>query len=332
MLSKLGIDAVTEAVYRCMLEHPQKDVPEWAAGLGLSEDEVRRALHRLSELALVRVSAEDTSTVRPVNPILGLEALVARQQAELAAQTQQVEASRAAVAELLAEYSHRHSPTSKVGMQYLAGIDEIRDQLEAINSEVREEFLTFAPGGPQSPENMRASRPLNQRLLDRDITMRTIYLSSIRRDAATVAHAEWLESLGAQIRTVPTLPNRIIICDRRIALIAANTENTADGAVVVTSPGMIALLCALFDHVWQTAEPLGASPRRSPGSLDKQQLEVLRLMAQGRTDESIANSLGVSTRTVRRIANGLLTHLNARSRFQAAVHAVRQGYLSASPE
>lgn len=332
MLSQLGIDSVTEAVYRTMLARPQGGIPDWAARLGLSDSEVRRALTRLSELALVRVSTEDHSMIHPVNPLLALDALVARQQADLAAQAEQVEASKAAVAELIAEYSQQHPSSASAGMQYLEGLDEIRDQLEALNSQVQDEFLTFAPGGPQTPENMQASRPLNRNLLERGVTMRTIYLDSIRRDPPTVAHAEWLEDLGAQIRTVPTLPNRIIVCDRRIALIAADTASTGAGAVVVTSPGMIALIVALFDHVWETAEPLGTSSRRDPGTLSKQQIEVLRLMAQGRTDESIANSLGVSTRTVRRIATGLLTHLNARSRFQAAVHAVQQGYLSASAE
>ncbi|MGW6704016.1 LuxR C-terminal-related transcriptional regulator [Streptomyces sp. NPDC054956] len=315
-----------------MLAHPQGDVLEWAALLRLSEAEVRRALGRLSELALVRASADDACQIRAVNPILGLEALIARQQAELAAQQQQVEASRAAVAELVAEYAHQHSPAAGVGMQYLDGIDSIREHIETFNSEVREEFLTFAPGGPQTPANMEASRPINQSLLERGVKMRTVYLDSIRRDPPTVMHAEWLESLGAQIRTTPSLPNRIIIYDREVALIAADTDNTAVGAVVVTSPGLIAILCALFDSVWESAEPLGSPARPDPGELTKQQVELIRQMALGRTDEAIANSLGVSTRTVRRASAGLLQHLDARSRFQAGVHAVQRGYLRSSSE
>ncbi|WP_411105199.1 LuxR C-terminal-related transcriptional regulator [Streptomyces sp. cmx-4-9] len=327
MFTKLGLDAVTEAVYRGKLAHPQDGIAELAARLEMNGRDVRQALIRLSEMALVRISGEDRSQVRAVDPRLGMEILLARQQAELSAQQQRIEATRAAAAELIAEYADSALPGSQAGLRYLQGIDAIRDQIELLSSEVREELLTFAPGGPQAPGNMKASKPLNRALLERGIRMRTIYLDSIRRDQPTYEHAEWLESLGAQVRTVPTLPNRVIVFDRRAALIAADTDNTGAGAALVTSPGMITLLCSLFEHVWQSAEPLGATVRSDSGSLTKQQLAVLRMMAEGRTDESIANSLGVSTRTVRRTVTCLLSDLDARSRFQAGVHAVQLGHL-----
>ncbi|MFI1797857.1 LuxR C-terminal-related transcriptional regulator [Streptomyces sp. NPDC020379] len=330
MLVRLGIDSAAEAVYRVMLAHPQEDVAGWAARLNLSENAVRDALDRLSEIALVRPSTEDQTRARAVNPLLGLESLLARQQADLAAQQQKVEASRAAIAEAIAKYGQEYAACA--GIQYIEGVDAIREHLELLSSKVQDEFLTFAPGGAQTAANMAASRPLNRRLLERGIRMRTVYLDSIRSDPPTLAHAEWLQSLGAQIRTTPTLPNRVILIDRRVALVAADSRNTGTGAVFIENPGTVTLVCALFESVWKSAEPLGALARPAPGGFTKQQREVLRLMAQGSTDESIANSLGVSARTVRRIAADLLTHLRARSRFQAGAHAVQRGYLPAEPE
>lgn len=332
MLSRLGIDSAAEAVYRVMLAHPQEDVADWAARLELPEPAVRDTLDRLSELALVRPSTEDQTQVRAINPLLGLEALLARQQADLAAQQQKVEASRAAIAEAIAEYGQEHAAGAGAGIQYVEGVDAIREQLELLNNKVQKEFLTFAPGGAQTAANMAASRPLNRRLLERGVRMRTVYLDSIRRDPPTLAYAEWLESVGAQIRITPTLPNRIILIDRRTALVAADSRHTGAGAVLIENPGTVTLMCALFESVWQSAEPLGARARPAPGGLTTQEREVLRLMAQGSTDESIANSLAVSARTVRRIAAGLLGHLGARSRFQAGAHAVQRGYLPAEPE
>lgn len=332
MLGRLGIDAAAEAVYRVMLTHPQEDVANWAARLELSENAVRDALDRLSEFALVRPSTEDQTRVRAVNPLLGLEALLARQQADLAAQQQKVETSRAAVAEAIAEYGQEYAAGAGAGIQYIEGVDAIREHLELLNSTVREEFSTFAPGGAQTAANMAASRPLNRRLLERGVRMRTVYLDSIRRDPPTLAHAEWLQGLGAEIRTTPTLPNRVIIVDRRVALVAADSRNTGTGAVAIENPGTVTLMCALFETVWQSAEPLGAPARPAPGGLTKQQSEVLYRMARGSTDESIAKDLGVSARTVRRIAAGLLGRLGARSRFQAGAHAVQRGYLPAEPD
>ncbi|MFD7130620.1 LuxR C-terminal-related transcriptional regulator [Streptomyces sp. NPDC059894] len=330
MLGQLGIDPVTESVYRYLLVNPSGDISDWATATGLLESEVRQALDRLSELSLVNLCA-DSFQVRTVNPLPGLEALLARQQAELAEQQHNIEATKAAVAELVASYAHKQS-VSGGGMQYLKGIEAVRDYIADSCESAQCELLSFAPGGPQTFENMRASRPLNRSLLDRGVKMRTIYLDSIRRDPPTVAHAEWLVSLGAHVRTVPSLPNRILIWDRASALIAADCEDTSAGAIVVTNTGLIRLLCALFDHVWQSADPLGAPMRRGGGEFSKQQTEVIRQMALGRTDEAIAKSIGVSTRTVRRLVTSVLNALDARSRFQAGVLSVQRGHLPSHPE
>ncbi|MGY0024880.1 helix-turn-helix transcriptional regulator [Streptomyces sp. cg35] len=315
-----------------MLEQPDSDVSDWADDLGLTEREAREALDRLSKLALIRQSSAHESQVRAVNPLLGLEALLAQQQAELAAHQQRVEASRAVVAETIAQFAHQYAPGAGSGFHFLSGVDAIREHLEILTDRVQEEFLTFAPGGPQTAENMAASRPLNLRLLGRGVRMRTVYLDSIRRDAATVAHAEWLVSQGAHVRTTPTLPNRLILIDRQTALIAADSQNTGAGAVVIDNPGTIALIHALFETVWQSGQLIGTRPERVPEALTTHQTEVLRLMAQGLTDDAIAHHLGVSARTVRRTMAQLLTVLDARSRFQAGVQAVRRGCLPSSAE
>ncbi|MGQ4491183.1 LuxR C-terminal-related transcriptional regulator [Streptomyces sp. SAS_281] len=296
----------------------------------MHETELRAALGELSEYALTRPCTEDQNQVRPVNPLLGFEALIARQEAQLAAHRQQLEENRATIAEALAQYGLEYGSASSAEIQHLEGIEAIREQLELLNSTVTEEFLTLAPGGAQTTTNMASSRPLNQRLLERGVRMRTVYLDSIRRDAPTMAHAEWLQSLGARVRTAPTLPNRVIIVDRRTALVATHSNNTSASAALIRHDGVVTLVCALFENIWESAEPISAPAAPDQAGLTRQRVEVLRLMAQGNTDESIANHLGISTRTVRRIASGLLEHLDARSRFQAGVHAVQRGYLPGS--
>ncbi|MER6011747.1 helix-turn-helix transcriptional regulator [Streptomyces bluensis] len=329
MLDVLGMDAVAESVYRGMLAHPQDGVKALCGRLALSEGEVRAALDRLNELALVRPSAEDSQHLHAVSPQLGMEMLLARQQAELAAQQQRVEESRAAAARLLSEFADGEEGGPEAGVQYLHGLDAIRDHLVEMNSEVREEFLTFAPGGPQTAANMRSSRTLNQRLLERGVRMCTIYLDSIRNDQATVEHAQWLASRGGQVRTVPSLPNRMIIWDRKAAIVAADSDDTAAGATVLRAQGLVTSLCALFETFWQAAEPLDANPpSANSDELTPQQSEVLRLLALGHTDETVAKRLGVSSRTARRISTTLMHHLGARSRFQAGVHAAQRGLVA----
>ncbi|MEV5546765.1 helix-turn-helix transcriptional regulator [Streptomyces sp. NPDC052309] len=326
-LGMLGLEPLVESVYIALLEGANS-VAGICGRLDLPEHVVRGALDRLSELSLVRPSADSPHRLYAVSPHVGMEILIAQQRTEVAAQQQRLEAAQAAAARFILDYDGRQAPGgSEAEVKYLSGLDAIRDHLTVLNDQVAEELLTFAPGGPQKPENMRASRPLNQQLLGRGVQMRTIYLDSIRHDRPTMDHARWLTEQGCEVRTVPSLPNRMIIYDRKFVMIASNADDTAAGAVQVSSPGMVTALHSLFESVWRSAEPLDAPQHPAPGELTAQQAEALRLLALGHTDEAIAKRLGVSPRTARRIASSLMTHLGARSRFQAGVIAIRQGFL-----
>ncbi|MFD4029946.1 helix-turn-helix domain-containing protein [Streptomyces sp. NPDC058637] len=330
MLDRLGLDPVAETVYRAMLDRPGTSPEEHRARLGLTAGQLDGAIGLLRSLSLVRPAADgDPQRMHVVDPRLGLELLLARQRAELAARRQRVEEGEAAVAELLSEFTPAHPVPGESPVVHLDGVDHVRDYLARLHAEVEEEILTFATGGAQTEENMRASRPLNQQLLGRGVRMRTVYLDSIRNHAPTVAHVKWLTSIGGETRTAPSLSTRMIITDHRLALVALDDQDSSLGALVVSGRGLIAALEALFESVWGQAQPLGPAERHEACSLTRQQDEALRLLARGYTDEAIAKRLGVSPRTARRIATGLMGDLEARSRFQAGVHAVRQGYLPA---
>ncbi len=88
--------------------------------------------------------------------------------------------------------------------------------------------------------------------------------------------------------------------------------------------------CMLEDDAARTAfERLGAagellrlnSPGRSGCELSPRELEVLRLIAEGRTNKGVANSLGVSERTVDRHVSNILGKLNVPSRAAATAYA-----------
>ncbi|MGW2043723.1 helix-turn-helix domain-containing protein [Streptomyces sp. NPDC001858] len=327
MLTLLGLDRHTEAVYRTMLAHPDDGVTELCLRLGMSEEEVRAGLDGLSELALVRPSYDEPGRLHAVSPDIGMEILLTRQQAELTAHQNRIEASRAAAAQLISEYAGLRPTTTEPGVEHLVGLDRIRERLKLLHREVREEVMIFAPDGEQTAENLEASKPLDESLLGRGIRMRTIYLDSVRNSPHTVAYAQWLSGLGRQARTAPTLPIRLIIMDRSTAVIPVNSDDTAAGAVVLTGQGTLTALCALFDSTWETAKPLEESTRRDENGLTDTEAAALKLLADGFTDEAIAKRLGVSHRTARRVATGLMDRLGARSRFEAGVRAVHQGWL-----
>lgn len=330
MLTELGLDARAEAVYRAMLVQPRSGVAALAAAVGADEDDVREALDLLSELALVQPSADDSGRLRAVSPDIGMEILMARGQAELAAQQQRLEASRAAAARLISEYSELRPAASHPGVEQLIGLDAVRDRLVALTRETKEELLAFSPDATLSESALAASRPLNKALLERGVRMRTLYLDSVRNSRPSIEHANWLTQLGGQVRTVASLPTRMLIVDRSTALIPVSDDSSA-GAVVLTGHGMLVALCALFESTWESAQPLAEVPVLGPNGLTAQQTAAVRLLAEGHTDDAIAKRLGVSSRTARRIANELMERLGARSRFEAGARAVQQGWLPVRP-
>ncbi|KOV22866.1 erythropoiesis-stimulating protein [Streptomyces sp. XY431] len=328
MLTALGLDAVAESVYRAMLARPGDGVAALADRLSLAEPQVRTALDHLSELALLRPSAERPGSLRAVSPDVGMEILMARQQAELAAAQARIEASRAAAAQLIADYADLRPEANTPDVEQLVGLDRIRDRLSRFSNEAREEIMTFAPDGGQRPENIEAAKPLNRALADRGVRMRTVYLDSVRNSPHTVEYVNWLASLGGQVRTVPELPTRMIVVDRATAVIPVRSDDTAAGAVVLTGQGMLTALCALFETVWAGAQPLGVIAQLDRNGLTAQERTALALLADGHTDDAIAKRLGVSPRTARRIATDLMERLEARSRFQAGARAAQVGWLS----
>jgi NarL family two-component system response regulator LiaR len=69
------------------------------------------------------------------------------------------------------------------------------------------------------------------------------------------------------------------------------------------------------------AEPL-------PGELTPREVEVLTLVAQGLTNQEIAQRLIISVRTVKAHMSNILGKLHAADRTQAALYAMRQGLVS----
>lgn len=326
MLASLGIDPLSEQVYRSLLANPAEGVHDLAQRHRTSEEEIGRALDQLSTLSLIWPS-DSSIGFHPVAPQLAMELLLARQQARLAAEQSRVEASRAAAAQLIAEFStlRPHSP----GPDQLTGIDEIRRRLAEMGRAAESEVMTFAPGGAHSAADLAASRGPNADLLKRHIRMRTVYLDSVRNHQPTVEHVTWLHEMGGEVRTTATLPTRLIIIDRKQALVPAQVADARSGAVVVQSEGTVAALCALFETIWAGATAFGCKPAPRPDGLPRQETEVLHMLANGLTDEAIAKRLGVSPRTARRISAELMERLGARSRFEAGVRAVQVGLLPA---
>jgi NarL family two-component system response regulator LiaR len=80
----------------------------------------------------------------------------------------------------------------------------------------------------------------------------------------------------------------------------------------------------LMERVAQGPEgPRQAAP--PPEGLTTRELEVIRLVARGRTNQEIAQILVISEKTVKSHVSSILSKLNLDDRTQLAIHAIRSG-------
>ena len=70
----------------------------------------------------------------------------------------------------------------------------------------------------------------------------------------------------------------------------------------------------------------------SPEPLTPREIEVLRLLALGRANKQIAREMGLGEETVKTHVSNILGKLQAGSRTQAALHAIRIGLVSSTKE
>ncbi|MEU0538740.1 helix-turn-helix transcriptional regulator [Nocardia sp. NPDC005978] len=158
------------------------------------------------------------------------------------------------------------------------------------------------------------------------IDYRTLYQETIYQDAERLRHVLATNAVGAQARTLPDPPMKIILADDRRAVLVLHTdERRGDPMGVRVGPSpTLDLLVKTFDALWSMATPVSVNPAES---LDERDRAILTLMSMGATDDTIARRLGLSRRTVVRRTASLLERLGASTRFQAGVQATRRGWL-----
>ncbi|MFC7983387.1 LuxR C-terminal-related transcriptional regulator [Streptomyces sp. NPDC057336] len=328
MLEALGLDPHVESVYRGMLVEPSGGVAELAARLSLTEAETRDGLDQLVDLQLLRPSRDLPGGLCAVTPELGLQVILRRQEEEVARRQRELAQSKAAAAQVAAEYATLRPNTESEDAERLVGMDAIQARLEQLTYDLSEECLALIPGGAQSDASREASRPLDRSALAHGVRMRTVYQNSVKNHPATLAYARWLTDEGAEVRTSPVLLSRLLIFDRSVALVPISPHNSRLGALCTRSPGIVASLLALFEQVWDASVPLGADHVVEPATgLSPVEQRLLKLLASGMTDEAASKRLGTSLRTVRRQMAALMERLDATSRFEAGLKAAQRGWL-----
>jgi DNA-binding CsgD family transcriptional regulator len=328
MLQALGLDMEAEAVYRIMLVRHDWDAEQIGRQAGISGERVVAALDKLAALGLLRRSLESPARLAPVLPGLAFQLWLQQQQAELLARQKEFVDVQVAISRLTVEYSALCCTGGRNGLEHIENLDRIQARLEALADQSTSECLSFMPDRVQSARSLEVNRSLDAYMLRRGVKVSTVYLDSVRNDRSSFSQARWLTENGGAVRTVPSLPVRMVIFDRKVAVVPVDPGATRQGAAQITGTGVLAGLLALFEMVWERGTPLGhEQPPAEQGSVTAQEREILRLLAQGLTDDVVGKRLGLGLRTVRRNMADISKRLGARSRFEVGAKASERGWL-----
>ncbi|MFJ4097482.1 LuxR C-terminal-related transcriptional regulator [Kitasatospora sp. NPDC089913] len=217
--------------------------------------------------------------------------------------------------------------------EFLLDPPDVQVFIEEEINRATEEVLTVQPGGARSPKTLERVLAPELALLGRGVRRRILYQHSARGTRATQSFASAIVRAGGEVRTLETLPNRMIVIDRRLCVIPHGTGPTGGGApadgctappaaAVVRTPSMVGFSCDLFQRLWDAATPFRPDHAPAGEVADEVKRAVLHSLALGLTDETASRRLGISTRTFRRHLATVMQDLGATSRFQAAVIAV----------
>ncbi|MFJ9691518.1 LuxR C-terminal-related transcriptional regulator [Kitasatospora sp. NPDC101183] len=323
-------DPVDQRVYAWVLHHRRTAAKEAAHDLDLTDGQARAALERLVALRLVFRDADDPDTGYAVAPELAVTELAAPVEARIRAEQEELARMRGLLAGFTPYYRRGGcgAGCSGSGVQLLASLPEVRSALNRASQECTREVLACQPGGgSRVPEAMEEALGRDQALLGRGVKMRTLYHHTARFNGPSQAYVAAASLLGGEYRTAHQLFGRLIVFDRELAFVPS--KDGSWGAVAVRDPSLVTYLCELFDHTWAAARPFADAADDGLEQVAQELDEtIVELLAAGLKDETIARRLGMSLRTARRHIADIMQQLNAESRFQAGVAAVRAGLLT----
>ncbi|HSV68064.1 MAG TPA: LuxR C-terminal-related transcriptional regulator [Mycobacteriales bacterium] len=309
-------------VYQFFLEAPAT-VAECVATTGLAPADADRRINRLIERRLLRRSLTDVGELEAVSPELAAAELAAPLQARAHQLMLESDVVRRELSNLSSLYrSAQRKQFAYSSTEVLLDGDKVRQRLRDLTTQVQCTLFAAHPTMPPAP-NLRAGYELDAEMLHRGVSFRVVYPHTARRQHDAVEYMLLLQGLGAQVRTAPVIPARMILMDDEVALVPIKPER-GTGAVVLRDPPVLDFLIRVFEHLWDRATPVTAA-EYDEQVFEEIELSILSELAHGRTDEAIARRLGISTRTLRRYLTVLCNRLGVETRFQLGMAATRAG-------
>ncbi|WP_327075290.1 helix-turn-helix domain-containing protein [Kitasatospora purpeofusca] len=254
-----------------------------------------------------------------MEPTVALEFLTHSRGAELR------EAQQAA-ANAYRGYRRSVSPHPTDNLVEVVTGDSIIERIETIEEAAESEVLRF----DSPPYHTHGSpNPIEIENLGQGVEYRVVYSRSAVQNAAYYAvNIQPSTAAGERARILPTVPVKLTVFDRRLAIVSMSfvEAEVNDSLLLVHPSSLLSALAGLFETSWRAALPMHLG-ERVPSALSPIHRRIVELLATGVTDDTIAELLGVSRRTLSRHLEQLNSRAGSVTRFQMALHAARNGWI-----
>ena len=287
-----------------------------AAGVMAEDDPRLRPGHEdhesvqvLIDLGLLR-QAESGGWVAadPAAAQSGVVAPMGRQVAQLLSESAAWADTFASLAQVF-----RRTPTGSP-IDEIRGLPNINRFLESAVDDAETELLTAQPAGARRAVVLQQAVDRDLRTIERGVHMRTLYQHTARRSKATRDYVNLMLAHGGQVRTLDEFFNRLIVIDRRLAIIPGEAP---DVALAIHEPNLVSYLADIFDRSWERAHEYTERGTASDSDIaaEVRQLTV-RMLTEGHSDPASAKRVGVSTRTYASYVAALKEEYGVETRFQ----------------
>lgn len=324
----LGLDHVSALAFGKAVQLGRFRDDEIAEELGVSRDEAARARQRLGELLLLHPAPDGSGHLIPVSPDTAMAELVAPVENQVRVLQRAIGGIRSRLEALKPVYIEGRRQSGQVDMlDTIVDIDKVPFLIEENVRLCTGELSIIQPGEAHLQHHLRFIREPLLAALARGVRVQGLYQHAACTNMANHALMHELSESGVEIRTDAEVVDAMMIFDRDVALLSSRTE----GALVVRGATAVSYLHSVFDHLWNRGVPFEPGRAEESQVIDSVKLAILNLLAKGYKDEVIARRLDISVRTCRERIKELMAELNAVSRFQAGVRAVRSGVLDEGP-
>lgn len=320
MLDALGLAPREQRCYEQLVAHPGLSAQELADRLELSVAMVEGDLDRLEAKGLISGTVDRPARFVPAPPTVAIEPLVLRQ-------WERLERVRAYADRLMAQYRDA-STTGEVSrfVEMVHGREAFVQRFQQLQQRASREVAVL--NKPPYVTQFAEQEGTERRLLAGGVVVRGVYERQALEEVGGYERVTRLLSEGEQARVLPSVPMKLAIADRSLALVPLHASDPVTNPSALVYPSsLLDALCLLFDLLWAQAAPIGAGPTGAGGRLTDRDRAVIQLLQSGCTDQAIARQLGITERTVTRQVRRLMDLTGTETRFQLGWRAAQVGWL-----